>query len=72
MDESTDVNDVAQLAVFIWGCGSEVWYYWRTLELIPMHGITTGEDIFCEGERQTNCHWMNFVFSNCKAVKMVS
>jgi hypothetical protein len=41
MNESTDVNDVAQLAVFIWGCDSKFVITEELLELITMHDTTT-------------------------------
>ncbi|XP_050338240.1 general transcription factor II-I repeat domain-containing protein 2-like [Bactrocera neohumeralis] len=46
LDESTDVNDIAQLAVFIRGTDIEFNITEELLDLIPMKGTTTGEDIF--------------------------
>jgi hypothetical protein len=51
VDESMDVNEVTQVAVFIRGCNSKVVATEELLDLIPMYGTTTGEDIFCEVER---------------------
>jgi hypothetical protein len=42
---------VTQLAMFIHGCYSNFVITEELLESIPMHGTTTGEDIFCEIER---------------------
>jgi hypothetical protein len=41
------LKDTAQLAVFICG-NSNLIITEELLELIPVHGITVGEDIFCE------------------------
>lgn len=46
IDESTDVRDTAQLAIFIRGCDSKLKVYEELLEIIPMQGTTTGADIF--------------------------
>ncbi|XP_065662992.1 general transcription factor II-I repeat domain-containing protein 2-like [Hydra vulgaris] len=51
VDESTDVKDVAQLSVFIRGCNFKYEITEELLELIPMHGTTTGADIFLEIEK---------------------
>ncbi|UYV71072.1 hypothetical protein LAZ67_8001602 [Cordylochernes scorpioides] len=45
-DESTDIGCVAQLAVFFRACDTDFNIFEELLELIPMHGTTTGEDIF--------------------------
>ncbi len=46
IDESTDVQSVAQLSVFVRGCDSNLCVTEELLELIPMHDTTTGDDIF--------------------------
>ncbi|XP_065650666.1 general transcription factor II-I repeat domain-containing protein 2-like [Hydra vulgaris] len=51
VDESTDVKDVAQLSVFIRGYNFKYEITEELLELIPMHGTTTGADIFLEIEK---------------------
>ncbi|UYV76789.1 hypothetical protein LAZ67_14002019 [Cordylochernes scorpioides] len=45
-DESTDIGGVAQLAVFFRACDTDFIIFEELLELVPMHGTTTGEDIF--------------------------
>ncbi|UYV70538.1 hypothetical protein LAZ67_7003442, partial [Cordylochernes scorpioides] len=44
-DESTDIGGVAQLAVFFRACDMDFNIFEELLELVPMHGTTTGEDI---------------------------
>lgn len=46
IDESTDIRDIAQLAVFIRGCDVNLKVTEGLLEIIPMHDTTTGADIF--------------------------
>lgn len=48
IDESTDVTDVAQLAVFIRGVDDNLRTTEELLKLIPMHDTTKAEDIFNE------------------------
>ncbi|UYV60489.1 hypothetical protein LAZ67_1001308 [Cordylochernes scorpioides] len=45
-DESTEIGGVAQLAVFFRACDTDFNIFEELLELVPMHGTTTGEDIF--------------------------
>jgi len=46
LDESTDIVDTAQLAVFIRGVTVELEVYEEFLCTVPLLGTTTGEDIF--------------------------
>ena len=46
IDESTDVSDTAQCAVFIRGVDCSLNMTKEFLELIPLKGTTTGRDIF--------------------------
>ena len=46
LDESTDVSDTAQCAVFIGGVDCSLNMAEEFLELIPLKGTTTGRDIF--------------------------
>lgn len=47
IDESTDITDVAQLAIFIRGVDDTLTVTEEFLELVPMTDTTTAEDIFC-------------------------
>ncbi|XP_070761850.1 general transcription factor II-I repeat domain-containing protein 2-like [Enoplosus armatus] len=46
IDESTDITDVAQLAIFIRGVNETLTVSEEFLELVPMTDTTTAEDIF--------------------------
>ena len=48
IDESTDVCDTAQLAIFIRGVTKGFEVIEELLDLCPMKGTTTGQDIFNE------------------------
>ncbi|XP_068580201.1 general transcription factor II-I repeat domain-containing protein 2-like [Cebidichthys violaceus] len=50
-DESTDTSDTAQLSVFIRGVDSSLCVTEEFLGLHPMHGRTTGKDLFEEVSR---------------------
>uniref|UniRef100_A0A8C4SXG7 SPIN-DOC-like zinc-finger domain-containing protein n=1 Tax=Erpetoichthys calabaricus TaxID=27687 RepID=A0A8C4SXG7_ERPCA len=46
IDESTDVTDIAQLAIFIRACDTNLEITEELLELVPLHDTTTSVDIF--------------------------
>lgn len=46
LDESTDVKDTAQLAVFIRGVTADLQVFEEFLQLVPLRTTTTGQDIF--------------------------
>ncbi|CAK1603417.1 unnamed protein product [Parnassius mnemosyne] len=48
LDESTDLSDTAQLAIFIRGVDKEFTVTEELLALQPLKGTPTGEDIFIE------------------------
>ena len=54
IDESTDVTDVAQLAVFVRGVDSDFNVTEEVLGLQAMKGTTTGEDIFQQVKKLMN------------------
>jgi hypothetical protein len=54
IDESTDIQGIAQLAIFIRGCDSNLKVTEELLEFIPMSDTTTGEDIFNKFEQALN------------------
>jgi hypothetical protein len=54
IDESTDINDIAQLSIFIRGVDEEFSIVEQLLELVSMKGRTTAADIFFELEKVIN------------------
>ncbi|GBP17497.1 General transcription factor II-I repeat domain-containing protein 2A [Eumeta japonica] len=48
LDESTDLSDTAQLAIFIRGVDKEFTVTEELLALQPLNKTTTGEDVFNE------------------------
>ncbi|XP_063322782.1 general transcription factor II-I repeat domain-containing protein 2-like [Pelmatolapia mariae] len=54
MDESTDTTDIAQLSIFICGVDSSLTVTEEFLALRPMHGTTTGQDLYEEVSRCVN------------------
>lgn len=64
VDESTDISDIAQLSVFICGVDSSLNVTEELLALRPMHGTTTGHDLYKEVSRCINemeLPWEKFV-----------
>ena len=45
-DESTDISNTAQLAIFIRGISSEFEITEQLLDIVPLHNTTTAADIF--------------------------
>ncbi|XP_076059111.1 general transcription factor II-I repeat domain-containing protein 2-like [Oratosquilla oratoria] len=54
LDESTDTKNTAQLAVFIRGVIADLQVCEEFLQLVPLRGTTTGEDI-CDAVLQCVC-----------------
>ncbi|KAL3992366.1 KRAB domain-containing zinc finger protein [Sarotherodon galilaeus] len=54
VDESTDTTDIAQLSIFIRGVYSSLTVTEEFLALRPMHGTTTGQDLYEEVSRCVN------------------
>lgn len=54
VDESTDTSDIAQLSIFIRGVDSRLSITEEFLALRPMHGTTTGQDLYEEISRCIN------------------
>ncbi|KAK7906743.1 hypothetical protein WMY93_015355 [Mugilogobius chulae] len=54
VDESTDASDIAQLSIFIRGVDSSLSVTEEFLALRPMHGTTTGHDLYEEVSRCVN------------------
>ena len=46
IDESTDITDILQLAIFIRGVGARLPVTEEFVQLVPMTGIAKAEDIF--------------------------
>ena len=56
VDESTDTSDIAQLSIFIRGVDSSLSITEELLALRPMHGKTSGQDLYEE------LHFISFHF----------
>ena len=48
LDESTDITDTAQLEIYVRGVEDNFEVMEELLTVIPMHGQTTTQDIFCQ------------------------
>ena len=46
IDETVDITGIAQLAVIVRACEREFNIYEHLIELVPMHHITTNQNIF--------------------------
>ena len=46
LGESTDMRYTAQLVIFIRGVTAALRVYEEFFQLVPLHGTTTGQDIF--------------------------
>lgn len=60
MDESNDVQDTAQLLIFIRGVSASFEVSEELAALKSLKGITTGEDIFvqvCKTMEELDLHW---------------
>ncbi|XP_016097781.1 general transcription factor II-I repeat domain-containing protein 2B-like [Sinocyclocheilus grahami] len=64
LDESTDITDSAQLAIFIRGINDQFEVTEELLSLCPMHGRTTAKDIFqqlCDAIEHAGLLWNRLV-----------
>ena len=64
VDESTDASDTAQLSVFVRGVDSNLCVTEELLGFKPMHGTTTGKEIFeevCKCVTEINLPWDKLV-----------
>lgn len=65
VDESTDMTDTAQLAIFIRGVDSSLCITEEILDIKSMHGTRTGKDIFenvCQSVTDMKLPWDIFIF----------
>lgn len=64
LDETTDITDTAQLAVFVRGVDDTFEVIEELLTVIPMHGQTTAQEIFhqlCDAIENAGLPWRRFV-----------
>ncbi|XP_076047236.1 general transcription factor II-I repeat domain-containing protein 2-like [Oratosquilla oratoria] len=64
LDESTDTKDTAQLAVFIRGVTADLQVCEEFLQLVPLRGTTTGQDI-CDAVLQCVDHSLDLSHLVC-------
>ncbi|KAF7249505.1 General transcription factor II-I repeat domain-containing protein 2A [Varanus komodoensis] len=63
LDESTDVTDTAQLAIYVHGVDNNFEVMEELLTVIPMHGQTTAQEIFrqlCDAIADAGLLWKSF------------
>lgn len=48
LDERTDITDTAQLVIYVCGVNDNFEVMEELLIVIPMHGQTTAQEIFCQ------------------------
>ncbi|XP_066515342.1 general transcription factor II-I repeat domain-containing protein 2A-like [Hoplias malabaricus] len=64
LDESTDITDTAQLAIYVRGVDDNFEVTEELLTVIPMHGQTTAQEIFhqlCDAIENAGLPWKRFV-----------
>ncbi|KAI5092863.1 protein transcription factor II-I repeat domain-containing protein 2B-like protein [Silurus meridionalis] len=64
LDETTDITDTAQLAMYVRGVNDNFEVMEELLRVIPMHGRTTAQEIFCQlcdAIRNAGLPWKRFV-----------
>ena len=60
LDESTDINDISQLLIFIRGVDSNFEITEELLSVSSMHRTITGEDIFKEVHKSLTQHGLDW------------
>ena len=63
LDETTDITDTAQLAIYVRGVDDNFALMEELLTVIPMHGQTTAKEIFhqlCDAIRIAGLQWKSF------------
>ncbi|TKS65945.1 General transcription factor II-I repeat domain-containing protein 2 [Collichthys lucidus] len=64
LDETTDITDTAQLAMYVRGVNDNFEVMEELLRVIPMHGQTTAQEIFCQlcdAIKNAGLPWKRFV-----------
>ncbi|XP_071043043.1 general transcription factor II-I repeat domain-containing protein 2A-like [Parasteatoda tepidariorum] len=67
LDESCDISDTAQLAIFLHGIDTKFNITEELCSLIPMQGTTTGQDLYDELNGEIRDDFITF----CDAYKMI-